>query len=302
MYLKKLSIASNVDIAYIKQLADMANYLYRTFELGTGRKIHAPSAELKGLQILICKTLFDKLPVHSCSAAYNKGCSSFLNAKLHSGNYEYTTRIDFRKFFPSITGDDVLNYLASIRNEFRLTHEDIYYIKLLVCRNNRLTIGAPTSPKISNAICYHLDDKLSVFSAEREIIYTRYADDLCFSYNGQSKKSEILSYVKLATKQLDYPANLIINYNKLVTRKSDNGRRVTGLIANNTDNKVALGKKKYKYYNSMMHHYFVKSDSTFSPDEIKGHINHIKQSDKQYFELLVLKYGASMIKLLTNSA
>ena len=252
MYLKKLSIASNVDITYIKQLADMANHLYRTFEIGTGRKIHAPSAELKGLQILMCKTLFDKLPIHSCSAAYNIGCSSFLNAKLHSGNYEYTTRIDFRRFFPSITGDDVLNYLVSIRREFKLTDEDLYYIKLLVCRNNKLTIGAPTSPKISNAVCYNLDDKLSIFSAEREIIYTRYADDLCFSYNGQSKKSEIIAYVRLATNNLDYPANLIINYDKLVTRKSANGRRVTGLIANNTDNKVALGKKKYKYYNSMM--------------------------------------------------
>ena len=44
-----------------------------------------------------------------------------------------------------------------------------------------LTVGAPTSPSLANALCYHLDAALDSLSKRLATNYTRYADDLFFS-------------------------------------------------------------------------------------------------------------------------
>jgi RNA-directed DNA polymerase len=301
MFIKRLAKIAGIDVAYIKELSNRATYLYRSFDLKSGRTVHAPSTELKGLQILINKTLFDRFPVHNSSTAYSIGCSSYKNALAHVGNFEFTTRIDFKKFFTSITGDDINKYLTAVKDKYKLTSEDIVCIVKLVTRNNKLTIGSPTSPKISNALCYYLDDKISSFAAEREIVYTRYSDDLCFSYNDLNKKAEILQFVKLSLLNIPYPSEVKINYDKLLTRKHNNGRKVTGLIVNGNDScNVGLGKKKVKYYNSMMRHYFIKHDSRYTHEMIVGHLNYIKQADIKYFEALVLNHGGDLLKLLTS--
>src|SRR5262249_48873412 len=42
--------------------------------------------------------------------------------------------------------------------------------------------GAPTSPALANVVCRRLDARLAKLSAEVDARYTRYADDLTFSF------------------------------------------------------------------------------------------------------------------------
>jgi RNA-directed DNA polymerase len=71
----------------------------------------------------------------------------------------------------------VVGLLRSLGIEKRVAE----IIARLCCHIGQLPQGAPTSPVLSNMICYRLDtDLLSVAKASRAI-YTRYADDITFS-------------------------------------------------------------------------------------------------------------------------
>lgn len=43
-------------------------------------------------------------------------------------------------------------------------------------------MGAPTSPVLSNLVCLFFDAQLEALAAKHQAIYTRYADDLTFSF------------------------------------------------------------------------------------------------------------------------
>ena len=51
----------------------------------------------------------------------------------------------------------------------------------LCCNNGSLPQGAPSSPVLSNMICFRLDKQLLAIAKQARSIYTRYADDITFS-------------------------------------------------------------------------------------------------------------------------
>ena len=54
-------------------------------------------------------------------------------------------------------------------------------IARMCCNNGHLPQGAPSSPVLSNMICFRLDRLLMSIAKEARCIYTRYADDITFS-------------------------------------------------------------------------------------------------------------------------
>jgi RNA-directed DNA polymerase len=71
--------------------------------------------------------------------------------------------VDLATFFESITGKDIAAYLAdhisSLPDGWNASDTELFI--QLVCRYERLTIGAITSPGLSNAILLPLDQALS---------------------------------------------------------------------------------------------------------------------------------------------
>ncbi|MBR7437195.1 reverse transcriptase domain-containing protein, partial [Klebsiella pneumoniae] len=59
--------------------------------------------------------------------------------------------------------------------------ENLFFWKLRRSSPLRLSIGAPSSPKISNVVMYFFDEKMTKKCAALGITYSRYADDLTFS-------------------------------------------------------------------------------------------------------------------------
>ena len=115
--------------------------------------------------------------------SYAKGRSIVSNARTHI-RAKYISRLDLKDFFPSITAKDIETLLRDNRNpseKFALDDVDLHLVSSLVCRNGHLTIGAPSSPSISNAILYGIDKELSTIAKNSKAKFTRYADDLYFS-------------------------------------------------------------------------------------------------------------------------
>ena len=156
MLLERIAKITGLSATHIAKLARTASHRYRTYQIpkrkGGFRTIDHPSKHLKFLQRWLVRNIFLSIPVHPSVYSYKEGISVREHARLHV-NSKYTLRIDFRNFFPSIKSIDVRRLLGKNKDGFpiQLTDRDITIISSLSCKNDRLTIGAPSSPAISNA-------------------------------------------------------------------------------------------------------------------------------------------------------
>src|SRR5713226_4776036 len=189
MLAERIAGETGLSLEYILGLAASASYRYKTYFIpkrsGELRQIDHPARELKLLQRWLLDRVLSSIEIHQAAFAYRRGISIALHAAVHVSN-NFLLKIDFRNFFPSIRSDDIEAALRRWKHEVRhlhLSEEDIRFVRQVVCRKGRLTIGAPTSPAISNIVMREFDGYWSDQCSKKSITYTRYADDLCFSCN-----------------------------------------------------------------------------------------------------------------------
>ncbi len=154
--------------------------MYQHFSIAKGpnkvRIISAPDRRLKFLQ----RKLADKLtelyrprnPVHGFVAERSVKTNAL--AHLHR---RFVVNIDLKGFFPTISQHRVDGMLSSLGIDARV----VKIIAQICCNNGHLPQGAPSSPVLSNMICFRLDKNLMGVAKEARCIYTRYADDITFS-------------------------------------------------------------------------------------------------------------------------
>lgn len=113
----------------------------------------------------------------------------------------YVIRIDIKSFFNTITKEMIKKYMNLFFRENRIGIDNIENFIKVVSYHDSLPIGACTSPFISNVIGYYLLDKeISLFTQEKKLSYSRYADDLIFSSNNPNIKNEIENIIKIINK------------------------------------------------------------------------------------------------------
>ena len=140
------------------------------------RTISAPDKRLKFLQ----RKLADKLtelyrprnPVHGFVAER----SVKTNALAHIRR-RFIINIDLKDFFPTISQNRVVGMLSSLGINTRVAE----IVAQICCNRGHLPQGAPSSPLLSNMICFRLDRELMGIAKEARCIYTRYVDDITFS-------------------------------------------------------------------------------------------------------------------------
>lgn len=166
--------------AELKKIWYFRGRMYRHFSIAKGpskvRTISAPDERLKFLQ----RKLADKLtevyrprnPVHGFVTERSVKTNAF--AHLHR---RFVINIDLTDFFPTISQIRVRGMLSSLGIDPRVA--DI--IAQICCNNEHLPQGAPSSPVLSNMICFRLDRRLMDVAKETRCIYTRYADDITLS-------------------------------------------------------------------------------------------------------------------------
>jgi RNA-directed DNA polymerase len=166
--------------AELKVIKWYATRMYHTFDIrkksGKARVINAPDRRLKMVQRKIADLLTPlyrrRNPVHGFVADR----SVKTNAQSHLGS-KFIVNLDLKDFFPSISQNRVAGVLKSLGVDSSVADA----IATLCCLNGCLPQGAPSSPILSNMICFRLDKELLEFAKGARCIFTRYADDLSFS-------------------------------------------------------------------------------------------------------------------------
>ncbi len=295
MILEQLSAATGLERAFLTQVTYTASHRYKTYRVPKKTKglrtIHHPARELKLLQTWLAQVIFSRLPIHDSAIAYRRGRNIGTNAGLHAAN-NYLLKVDFQDFFPSITGEDVEQLLRANRARIHpvaLNEQDYRIIRQLVSRNDRLTIGAPTSPVLSNAVMYDFDVWWAERCGPQAITYTRYADDLFFSTNTPRLLEGLLVELREDLAQRRHP-HLTINNRKTVFTSRKHKRLVTGLVLT-CDGKVSLGRKQKRKIRSLVHK---KLAGTLGEDVAKyliGYLSFARSVEPQFIESLRKKFG-----------
>lgn len=228
---------------------------YRTFFIkkrtGGFREINVPHPVLKITQSWIARNILNQADVHDCAKAYKYGESIYDNAYPHCGA-NWILKLDIKDFFSSISERQIyyvfrgMNYpallslemaklctkLDGLRPEKRWSNsEKKYGVKeYSFDQVGSLPQGAPTSPALSNLVFKELDELLFLLSLDHEACYTRYADDLTFSFNSSSRE-KLIEFKRLVSYELKKSG---FNINPKKTRIVPPGARkvVTGLIVN----------------------------------------------------------------------
>ena len=150
---------------------------------GTFRTIYKPSKAYKEKLHTFLLDLQQK--VHNADEeqvahGFIRGRGPVSNALKHVG-YSYTFSLDLKNFFDSVRPNMVEEYLSE--EELSLCFIDG------VARQ-----GLPTSPAIANLAFFKIDQEIIDAIAEvgAYTMYTRYADDLIFSFNQEGLEESLL--------------------------------------------------------------------------------------------------------------
>ncbi|MFJ7286090.1 reverse transcriptase domain-containing protein [Pseudomonas sp. NPDC099000] len=146
---------------------------------GTPRQIRAPKKKLKSLQRVFANYLQGVYRPKPSAHGFLPNRSVKSNAAPHT-NKSFVFNIDLKDFFETIHFGRVRNLFMS--KPFSAPQNVASVAAHLCCYNGRLAQGAPTSPIISNMIALKLDTQLQTLAARKKCHYTRYADDITFSF------------------------------------------------------------------------------------------------------------------------
>lgn len=169
-------------LKYFYYSGDMQQH-YREFKIpkksGGVRTILAPGDKLKTLQLRLAKRLARMYKPRKSVKAFVEGTSITHNAAPHCGK-KFVFNIDLKDFFTSITFARVRGLL--IAKPYSLMPETATVIAHLTTVGGVLPQGAPSSPVLSNMLCASLDRDLYSLAIKKHVTYTRYADDISFSF------------------------------------------------------------------------------------------------------------------------
>jgi RNA-directed DNA polymerase len=284
---------------------------YKTFSIdkksGGTRTIRAPEEPLKFLQRRLVVHLEKMYSPHPSATAFIKGRVIIYNASKHIKK-KVVLNLDLEKFYDSIHFGRVRGLL--IAKPYSLQTDTATIIAHICCVEGILPQGAPTSPIISNMLCRRMDKELSFLAKKNKAHYSRYADDITFSFR-QLFTNEIFHSVSDQT-ILQCPLIKIIsdngfkvNDNKTRSQLSSERQTVTGLKVNR---KVNVDRRYIRTTRAMLHALFIDKDKAnkkfieMSGNEksklsnvILGRLNYIsmvKGKDASVYQSLARKFNS----------
>jgi RNA-directed DNA polymerase len=155
--------------------------LYRRFTVpkksGGQREILAPNKSLRIIQQKFNYILTLHYKPRFTSHGFVKDQNIVTNASKHL-NKRNILNFDIEDFFSSVNMGRIRGIFI---NYFGISGDAATILANICCHENKLPQGAPTSPILSNMVCYSLDKAMQALAKQHGCTYTRYADDLTFS-------------------------------------------------------------------------------------------------------------------------
>lgn len=289
-YAKKLLYGDDCKPVLLKHLNYFANpevckKRYHTFTVkkksGADRIINAPVRGLKNILRPLNLVLQCMYKPHHAATGFVVEKSIVDNAKKHVGQ-NYLFNIDLKDFFHSFDRNRVkMGFYFSPFN-LKDNKEPLAFLLASLCTHpfeidgkikTVLPQGSPTSPTITNILCYRLDRRLAGLAKRFGANYTRYADDITFSslhniYNQDDFHNELKRII-------EEDQQLTINPNKTRLQKDVHRQEATGLIVND---KVNVRRRYIKQLRMWLYYWekygYAKAEQIFKRDYVsdKGHI------------------------------
>jgi hypothetical protein len=199
---------------------------YRPFTVrkrgGGRRRIVAPSGRLKLLQRRLLHQYLAKQPVHYAAMAFRPGCSIATHARQHLGQAMVLT-VDLTDFFPATAAWRVRAWFR----DFGWRDEALESLLRLCVYRGGLPQGAPTSPALSNLVNYPLDCRLAELAIHHGGRYSRYCDDLAFSWSAGAEPLAFRLEVEERLTQFGYQIQVQKGWR---LQRAEERPEITGLV------------------------------------------------------------------------
>lgn len=304
MLIELLSRTSNIPRSKLISLSESASRRYKVYTIpkrtGGERTIEHPSRELKAIQRWIVQVLFSRFPVHEAATAYRKGTGIRVNAERHRLTL-YTNRFDFSNFFPSFSKSRVLHFVSghAERLGIDLSAEDLEFVGNIVCRNGKLTIGAPSSPAITNSMMFEFDKQLDKECRRRNLIFTRYADDIFVSAFTPNQLDKIGPVITECKRNIPY-LRLRLNHQKTAYLSKKYRRTITGVVIT-PQHSLSIGRHRKREIKSLIHDWIKDDIDATKLLYLKGLFAFAIDIEPDFETRLERKYGPERIRALKSS-
>jgi hypothetical protein len=243
---------------------------------GGKRTIQAPQPPLRALQRRVLRRVLGRLKVHPAAMGFERQRSIVTHARMHASS-AVVVHMDIRDFFPSTTVDRVREYLKAVG----WGGEAMSLLMKWCTYDGALPQGAPTSPRLSNLVNYQMDCRLTGLARRLSATYTRYADDITFSFS-QDQRGLIASAIRGTKAIVDDYGYILHLKQKLHIRRRHQRQQVTGLVVNDG---VALPRETRRRLRAIRHHVATGRPATLNEAQLAGwaaleHMVHVQGQEK----------------------
>ena len=239
-----LALHLEIAPAQLWSFVHASNSHYREFRIrkasGGYRTIHAPKPSLRKCQRWVLDEILANVAVPDSCTGFVRGRSIRHNARPHVG-HECVVNMDMKDFFPSIKWTRVRKLFRDLGYSRRVS----FILSHMCTHRGRLPQGAPSSPAIANLVARGLDARLDGLAQSTNTHYSRYADDLTFSGDGQT--ATLIPLVGKIVKDEGFR----VNRRKTRVMRRGQPQVVTGLSVNT---KVSIPKKARRKIRQIVHH------------------------------------------------
>lgn len=303
-------------LAYHRDVITFDNYYRFSIPKKSGgtRQIAAPKTQLKAAQRQILDGILQKAEVSELSHGFVKSRSVLTGAKAHNTSPDLLINIDLENFFPTVTFERVRGlyqsfgysgYIASLLAMLctyceRMPLEIKGEVKYIKTSDRILPQGSPASPMITNIICRNMDKRIHGLCQKLGMTYTRYADDMSFSYTGDTDQLAIGSFLSSIHKIIEAEGFHMNEAKTHILRKSSR-QYITGIVINNEE--IGVPKKWVKVLKASIHNaQKLKDSGSPVPDktilEISGKIAWLKSVNAKRYQKIISQ-GTAFLKSVT---
>lgn len=249
----------------------------------TERILNVPNLSLKVVQKWILKEILEKIFVSEQAMAFVPNKNGLReNAERHKKNI-FLLEMDITNFFGTITEQQMYTLFCNIGYNSKVAG----ILANLCTYNNYLPQGAVTSPYIANLVCYHMDARINGYCSRKDIVYTRYADDLTFSSDNRMLLNKIEKFIKYIVTDEGFT----INDKKTRYLSNDVKKTVTGITIN--DDSIHVDKKFKRNLRAQIY-CSIKLKNYQNNSQILGKIAYVNSIEKGFRDKII-RYITNLI-------
>lgn len=271
---------------------------------GKTRELLVPNDKLKGCHEFLRLFLLDFLPLNDQIVfSYRKGLNAYDAVVRHTRSKSFFV-CDIADFFPSLNRPRIKSTLATARDVCPIADLDNWLERIvdLVCVNDVLPMGFSTSPSISNAALMPFDNALQVYCDSRDLILTRYSDDIIVSGDNFAALEDIEIHVTTYL-QNTMQGELTLNPKKSKLLHRGVKIKLLGMVL--LPNGAISVDADVKEEIEILIHFYLRDKGKFA-DRVKGNLqmaearlsgllNYVNTVDQGYLDKLRRKFGTTVV-------